>query len=131
MIKLAGEVDRGVVFAADNGSKKYGLGKTVKVKGGKNVKTKVSAEGIEGGLADAITAGGVKISSNGVDMNGTKVTNLAQGEVGETSTDAITGAQLHEVKQAVSRNDSRITDNTRRINGLEGSMDRVEKSEES
>src|SRR5699024_10588127 len=46
----------------------------------------------------AITGGPV-ISSAGIDAGGKKVTNVADGDVNSTSTDAVNGSQLYDVQQ--------------------------------
>ncbi|MCD0505889.1 YadA-like family protein, partial [Bordetella petrii] len=55
----------------------------------------VKYDGKKGDPKNAITLEGDK-STDGGKTGGTKITNLAQGEISATSTDAVNGAQLHE-----------------------------------
>src|SRR5690606_5183770 len=55
----------------------------------------VKYDGNTGDPKNSITLEGDK-STDGGKTGGTKITNLAQGEISETSTDAVNGAQLHE-----------------------------------
>lgn len=55
----------------------------------------VKYDGNIGDPKSSITLEG-DVSTDGGKTGGTKITNLAQGEISETSTDAVNGAQLHE-----------------------------------
>ena len=59
------------------------------------------------------------IDENGINANGQKVTNVADGEVAEGSTDAVNGGQLHATNQRVSTVENRM-------DGVENRVDRVE-----
>ena len=59
------------------------------------------------------------IDENGINANGQKVTNVADGTIAEGSTDAVNGGQLHQTNQRVA-----IVEN--RMDGVENRMDRVE-----
>lgn len=59
------------------------------------------------------------IDENGINGNGQKVTNVADGDVSEGSTDAVNGGQLHATNQRVSTVENRM-------NGVENRVDRVE-----
>ena len=127
------EVDKGLNFDGDSGTtinKK--LGGTVAIKGGAaatdltdnnigvvsdgtgtlNVKLAKTLAGL-----DSVTAGGTTInsggltvggktyvSSNGINANDQKITNVANGEVAANSKDAVNGGQLHEAKTELNKN---------------------------
>ena len=127
------EVDKGLNFDSDSGTtinKK--LGGTVAIKGGAaaanltdnnigvvsdgtgtlNVKLAKTLTGL-----DSVTAGGTTInsggltiggktyvSSNGINANDQKITNVANGEVAANSKDAVNGGQLHEAKTELNKN---------------------------
>lgn len=55
----------------------------------------VSASGADGAKHD------IKITGDGADMGGTKVTNMAEGEIAQNSTDAVTGGQVHSMGQSI------------------------------
>ena len=59
------------------------------------------------------------IDANGINANGQKVTNVADGTIAEGSTDAVNGGQLHATNQ-------RVTTVENRMDGVENRMDRVE-----
>ncbi|SDX32291.1 S-layer homology domain-containing protein [Acidaminococcus fermentans] len=59
------------------------------------------------------------IDENGINANGQKVTNVADGEVAEGSKDAVNGGQLHATNQRVSTVENRM-------DGVENRVDRVE-----
>ncbi|MDP8185287.1 YadA-like family protein [Phocoenobacter skyensis] len=76
-------------------------GKEYKVSVAKNVKV------------DSVTTGSVKVSKNGINAGGHKVTNVQAGEISKTSTDAINGKQAEELR-------SRIIQNAKNIKLLDG-----------
>ena len=51
----------------------------------------------------------VSLTDNGLDNGNNKIVNVSKGEVSKTSTDAINGSQLHEVKTQVDNNTNRIS----------------------
>lgn len=59
------------------------------------------------------------IDQNGINANSQKVTNVADGDVSEGSTDAVNGGQLHATNQRVSTVENRM-------DGVENRIDRVE-----
>ena len=59
------------------------------------------------------------IDENGINGNGQKVTNVADGTIAEGSTDAVNGGQLHQTNQRVATVENRM-------DGVENRMDRVE-----
>ncbi|WP_440210533.1 YadA-like family protein [Actinobacillus pleuropneumoniae] len=100
------------------------LGKTIAVKGdGKNISTVVKGgaltvnlnKDVDLGNDGSLTAGGTKVSeqgvsfadslvnltSNGLDNGGNKVTNVKAGDVNANSTDAVNGSQLYATNQNV------------------------------
>ena len=126
------EVDKGLNFDGDSGTtinKK--LGGTVVIKGGAaaanltdnnigvvsdggvlNVKLAKTLTGL-----DSVTAGGTTInsggltvggktyvSSNGINANDQKITNVADGNIAANSKDAVNGGQLHEAKTELNKN---------------------------
>jgi len=127
------EVDKGLNFDGDSGTtinKK--LGGTVAIKGGAaaadltdnnigvvsdgtgtlNVKLSKTLTGL-----DSVTAGGTTInsggltvggknyvSSNGINANDQKITNVANGDVAANSKDAVNGSQLHDTKTELNKN---------------------------
>ena len=127
------EVDKGLNFDGDSGTtinKK--LGGTVAIKGGAaaadltdnnigvvsdgtgtlNVKLAKTLTGL-----DSVTAGGTTInsggltvggknyvSSNGINANDQKITNVANGDVAANSKDAINGGQLYDAKTELNKN---------------------------
>ena len=127
------EVDKGLNFDGDSGTtinKK--LGGTVAIKGGAmatnltdnnigvvsdgtgtlNVKLAKTLTGL-----DSVTAGGTTInsggltvdgktyvSSNGINANNQKITNVANGDVAANSKDAVNGDQLHDTKTELNKN---------------------------
>ena len=126
------ELDKGLNFNGDSGTtinKK--LGGTVAIKGGAaaanltdnnigvvsdggvlNVKLAKTLTGL-----DSVTAGGTTInsggltvggknyvSSNGINANDQKITNVANGDVAANSKDAVNGSQLHDAKTELNKN---------------------------
>ena len=59
------------------------------------------------------------INENGINANGQKITNVADGTIAEGSTDAVNGGQLNATNQ-------RVTTVENRMDGVENRMDRVE-----
>ena len=59
------------------------------------------------------------INENGINANGQKITNVADGTIAEGSTDAVNGGQLNATNQ-------RVTTVENRMDGVENCMDRVE-----
>ena len=51
----------------------------------------------------------VSLTNKGLDNGNNKIVNVSKGEVSKTSTDAINGSQLHEVKTQVDNNTNRIS----------------------
>ncbi|MBV7433551.1 YadA-like family protein [Cardiobacteriaceae bacterium TAE3-ERU3] len=59
--------------------------------------------------------GGVQISS-GTSSSGGKITNLEDGDISSSSTDAVNGSQLHETNERVTTNAGNIANNTTTLN---------------
>lgn len=58
---------------------------------------------------DTITAADtVTINSNGIDMGGTKITNLKDGDINANSTDAVTGKQLFNTNRSIEKLGNRV-----------------------
>ncbi len=122
----ADEIKKGLNFAADAGtSYKAKLGDTISVKGdGKNISTRIEGATLTVSMSDTpsfktvtantvsgdtIKAGDtVTISSQGVDMGHTSLTNLKEGKVSPDSTDAVNGSQLYRTNASISQLSSRI-----------------------
>ena len=127
------EVDKGLNFDGDSGTtinKK--LGGTVAIKGGAaaadltdnnigvvsdgtgtlNVKLAKTLTGLDsvaaGGTtinSGGLTVGGKNyVSSNGINANDQKITNVADGNIAANSKDAVNGGQLHDAKTELNKN---------------------------
>ena len=126
------ELDKGLNFNGDSGTtinKK--LGGTVAIKGGAaaanltdnnigvvsdggvlNVKLAKTLTGLDGVTAGGTTinSGGLTVggknyvSSNGINANDQKITNVANGDVAANSKDAVNGGQLHDAKTELNKN---------------------------
>ena len=105
----------------DNTTTKVALNKTgginFGIKGGaegalsdKNIGVLTGTEGVTVKLAKELKGltstevSGIVTNASGIAMADKKITGLAKGDVSENSTDAINGAQLHELKQNVETN---------------------------
>lgn len=77
---------------------------------------------------DSITAktdGGQLNIKSEVNMNSQKITNLAEGDISETSTDAVNGSQLYNTNQAVIANAENINSLSHSLNKLDSRINRV------
>ena len=84
-------------------------------KDGKKVGYKLSLNktltGLESVTSEAFKVGNkTYINKDGINANGDKITNVKDGDVSETSTDAVNGKQLNEVKTKVETNEENITE---------------------
>ena len=127
----------GVTTTTDEGKSytRKDLTQAVGVKGdSKNIKTSTLPNGdVKVALADdvnvnTVTAnkvktGNVSMSANGVNAGGKKVTNVAAGDISETSTDAVNGSQLNQVANVLG---DRINQNAQNINNVRQDLNRVE-----
>ncbi len=78
------------------------------------------------------TKGGTALTVNGgasikgtLNMNGNKITGVADGEISETSTDAVNGSQLWGVQQDIENNASAIASLGGQVSRLDNRIDRV------
>lgn len=65
------------------------------------------------------------IDQNGINANGQKVTNVADGDVAEGSKDAVNGGQLHATNQRVSTVENRVDRVENRVDNLDNRIDKV------
>lgn len=111
-------------LTADDG-KTTSLGKDGKlgIKGDDpNISTSVSGSDVKVSLnkdikVDSVTIhnGGPTMNSSGLNMNNTKITNLADGDVYEGSHDAVTGGQLWNVEQSMNGRMSNLDTKINRV----------------
>lgn len=73
---------------------------------------------------DSVTANKIAIN-NGPTMSSNGITNLAPGEISETSTDAVNGSQLYATNLAVINNTENINSLSNSISKLDNRIDRV------
>ena len=102
------------------------LGRTTEVKTGEtfnlfgklpNIKVEMEDKQANISLADKITldevnTGDVKMSSQGLDLGNKKVTNLGDGTISATSTDAISGKQINTIATELARQLMELETNT-------------------
>jgi len=99
---LTNKVNQGWNVTTDDGkTKNVQMGDTLGVAGGTNTQTSIDANGKvvvdtkqDLTLNSTTYNGGVKIDNSGINAGGKKITNVADGEISSTSTDAINGSQL-------------------------------------
>ncbi|WP_445145147.1 YadA-like family protein [Dyella sp. Tek66A03] len=136
IFNLNSTVAKPITFAGNSGSVAKKLGETLTIQGaattagsysGANLQTQVDGSGnLQLQMADnlavtSVTVGNTRIDSNGVTItdgpsmttggisaSGKKVTNVAQGQLSSTSTDAVNGAQLNATNDAVAGNTTTI-----------------------
>ena len=124
---------KGLASRTDDGvNTNYQLGDTMLISGdNKNISTITDNGRIRVKLADdikanSVTTGNVSISNKGVNAGGLKVTNVAPGEISETSTDAVNGSQLYRTNQQVINNAvniGRLGDNVNQLNNRMGDVE--------
>ena len=124
---------KGLASRTDDGvNTNYQLGDTMLISGdNKNISTVTDNGRIRVKLADdikanSVTTGNVSISTKGVNAGGLKVTNVAPGEISETSTDAVNGSQLYRTNQQVINNAvniGRLGDNVNQLNNRMGDVE--------
>ena len=73
---------------------------TLNFKAGNNIKLSNDSGAIKIGVVDAPTFAG-KVTAKGFDATGNKIVNVAKGDVTQTSTDAINGAQLWKTSSSI------------------------------
>ncbi|WP_415733642.1 YadA-like family protein, partial [Psychrobacter arenosus] len=97
-----GEVNKGINFGDGATNNNYKLGDTINVKGDSNVTSVTTKDGVQLGLADKISVQQVTVgdatnsivltsTTNGLDVGGDKITNVADGT---TAKDAVNKGQL-------------------------------------
>lgn len=96
------------------------------VTGGNNV-TVTETTNSNGGTnyeinVNKVEFGNVKLNENGLNNGGKKVTNVANGTISSTSTDAVSGGQLHEV---ISETNSQISNLNNRVSNLDNRINQV------
>lgn len=126
--------------ADDNQAASVVNGETIKIAGdGTNISTKANVTGAGSNELDTISVSlkpdirvdsvtinnGPTINSSGIDMNSQKITNLADGEIAEGSTDAVNGGQLYNTNQAVIANAENINSLSHSLNKLDSRINRV------
>ncbi len=88
--------------------------------------------------ATAVTAGQTSISNDGLKVNGKtyvsdsglnandqKITKVADGDISETSKDAVNGSQLYETNQAIANNATNISSLSHSISNLDNRVNKV------
>ena len=82
-------------------------------------------------VAGNVTASSYKVADktyidqNGINANGQKVTNVADGTIAEGSKDAVNGGQLHATNQRVSTVENRVDRVENRVDNLDNRIDKV------
>ena len=96
-------------------TEKVGSGETVNFKNGNNISITNTGKEITIATnpdltADSLTInnGGPVINGNGINMGDKKITNVADGNISDTSKDAVNGSQLHATNQNVANNTANI-----------------------
>ena len=101
--------DNTTASVGDNGIVKYDLNKDISLDSVKTGDTVINNTGL--------TVGGkTYVTKDGIDANDKKVVHVADGEISETSKDAVNGSQLHVTDVKVDNNTKNIQTNTDNIN---------------
>ena len=141
-LKEAMSVANKVKFATDDGNTaKPNDGGTVNIFGGDNIQTASSSTQNDNGVITdtihinlkpditvdsvQISRDGPKLDRTGLDMANQSITQLAPGELSETSTDAVNGSQLYATNQMVQENRQNITQLGNSLNKLDNRINRV------
>lgn len=75
---------------------------------------------------DGVTIkGGPSMTSGGINAGGRKVTNVAPGEISASSTDAVNGSQIHELKGSITNNTTHLTQLDNRVGYLDHRVNEV------
>lgn len=137
-----GYVSNEVDFATDDGNTaRLNDGGTVNVLGGDNIHTASSSTTDENGqtvdnihihlnkdiTVDSVSIGekGPVLNQEGLDMKHLTITQVAPGEISETSTEAVNGSQLYATNQMVQENRQNITQLGNSLNKLDNRINRV------
>lgn len=65
------------------------------------------------------------MTSGGINAGGRKVTNVAPGEISASSTDAVNGSQIHELKGSITNNTTHLTQLDNRVGDLDHRVNEV------
>lgn len=137
-----GYVSNEVDFATDDGNTaRLNDGGTVNVLGGDNIHTAASSTTNDNGQTvdnihihldkdirvDSVSIGekGPVLNQEGLDMKNLTITQVAPGEISETSTEAVNGSQLYATNQMVQENRQNITQLGNSLNKLDNRINRV------
>lgn len=137
-----GYVANEVAFATDDGNTvRLNDGGTVNVLGGDNIHTASSSTTDDNGQTvdnihihlnkdirvDSVSIGekGPVLNQEGLDMKNLTITQVAPGEISETSTEAVNGSQLYATNQMVQENRQNITQLGNSLNKLDNRINRV------
>lgn len=75
---------------------------------------------------DGVTIkGGPSMTSGGINAGGRKVTNVATGEISASSTNAVNGSQIHELKGSITNNTTHLTQLDNRVGDLDHRVNEV------
>ena len=75
---------------------------------------------------DGVTIkGGPSMTAGGINAGGRKVTNVAPGEISASSTDAVNGSQIHELKGSITNNTTHLTQLDNRVGDLDHRVNEV------
>lgn len=69
--------------------------------------------------------GGLSMTSGGINAGGRKVTNVAPGEISTSSTDAVNGSQIHELKGSITNNTTHLAQLDNRVGDLDHRVNEV------
>lgn len=69
--------------------------------------------------------GGLSMTSGGINAGGRKVTNVAPGEISASSTDAVNGSQIHELKGSITNNTTHLAQLDNRVGDLDHRVNEV------
>lgn len=137
-----GYVANEVNFATDDGNTaRLNDGGVVNVLGGDNIHTASSSTTDDNGQTvdnihihlnkdirvDSVSIGekGPVLNQEGLDMKNLTITQVAPGEISETSTEAVNGSQLYATNQMVQENRQNITQLGNSLNKLDNRINRV------
>ncbi|MGN0948390.1 MAG: S-layer homology domain-containing protein [Megasphaera sp.] len=138
----AGYVANPVSFVMEDGNAAtLNDGGTINVLGGDNIHTASSSTTGDNGRTvdnihiylnkdievDSVSIGekGPVLNQKGLDMKNLTITQVAPGEISETSTDAVNGSQLYATNQMVQENQQNITQLGNSLNKLDNRINRV------
>ena len=96
--------DKNIDITKDGHNVTFNLAKDIKVDSVTAGDTVMNNDGVKVGdnvalNKDGLKAGDVSVTKDGINAGGNKVTNVQDGDVTNTSKDAVNGSQLHEVKE--------------------------------